>query len=412
MASQKTPKRQKIVKALIIIADIENSSLFAEASPPGGYNKMIREYHRIASRAVDEYCRVSVAREEAILYKKAYGDEVIILLKSKNIKEIATYALDLAVLLEVEWSKSRFNNRRIRENEEPFRLRIGIGFGRVAMAESVWGQGVTPEGYAIARTKRIESCAGAELNEPHILVTGILRDTIARINGIKLGGSEIIQPVKTTGTKPFEALRIKSYEGLYNEFKERIRTRNRYVRWFTLGIQAFSAGAFKEAYRSFKLAVKARPTGVIALTNLAGILIYMGELDEAEKNLRKVLRIKKNSPEALTNLGSLLDRKGKIDAAEQAYRKALRYKPEYALAHYNLGNVLFKQGKLDEAEAAYKKTIKLKPDYIAAYHNYTSIRENQERYNDALKLARKVLSINPHLKSSIELVKPFENLNK
>jgi len=92
MASRKTSKRQKTVRALIIIADIENSSLFAETSPPGGYNKMIREYHRIASRAVDEYSRFSIAREEAILYKKAYGDEVIILLKSSNIKEIVTYA--------------------------------------------------------------------------------------------------------------------------------------------------------------------------------------------------------------------------------------------------------------------------------------------------------------------------------
>ncbi|NQT35828.1 tetratricopeptide repeat protein [bacterium] len=412
MASRKTSKRQKTVRALIIIADIENSSLFAETSPPGGYNKMIREYHRIASRAVDEYSRFSIAREEAILYKKAYGDEVIILLKSSNIKEIVTYALDIAVLLEVEWSRSRFNTARINDNKEPFRLRIGIGLGRVTMAESVWGQGVTPEGYAIARTKRIEACAGAELNEPHILITGSLRDTVVGIDGIKLGGSQMIRPAKTTGTKPFEALRIKSYEGLYNEFKERIRTRDRYVRWFTLGIQAFSAGAYKEAYRSFKLAVKARPTGVIALTNLAGILIYMGKLDEAEENLRKVLKIKKDLPEALTNLGSLLDRKERIDEAEHAYRKALKYNPEYALAHYNLGNILFKQGRLDEAEMSYKSAIKLKPDYIAAYHNYTSIRENQERYNDALKLARKVLSINPHLKSSIELVKHFENLTK
>ncbi len=412
MARSKKKRHSKVVNAIIIIADIENSSQIAETTSPGTYNNMIREYHRIASRAIDEYSRTNRRLNEAVFYKKAIGDEVIILLNFRNRKEIVTFALNFAVLLEVEWSKSRFNGRRIREDKSPCRLRIGIGQGQVTIAESVWEQGDTPEGYAIAKTKRIEANAGADLSEPHILIAGSLKSIVQEIGGIETGASEIIHPIKTVGTKAFEAVRIKSYEGLYNEFKQRIRIRDRYSRWFTLGYQAYSAGDYNEAYRCFKLAVKYRPEGELTLTNLAGICLFLGKLDEAETTLRKVLSLRKDCHQALNTLGSVLVKQDRLDEAEKMFRKALKSNPEYSLSHYNLGNTLFELNRPEEAEDAYKKAIKLQPDYIQAYCNLAALRLNQERLDDALMLTKKALAINPHHEVTQKQVKYLETLKK
>ncbi len=292
MANSSKSKRPKRVKAIILIADIENSSRLAETIPPQEYDRVIREYHRIASRAIDEYSPVRIYKK-GILAKRAYGDEILVLFHYKNLVEILTFVLNLAVFLEVEWSRSRFNARQIRENRSPFRLRIGIGQGVVTMAPSVWDQGLTPEGYAIAITKRIESCAGGELNEPHILVAGALKPIMKEINGIEIGQSIQIPENIARGTKSIEAVRLKSYVGLYNEFKQRIRMRDGYQRWFTRGYQALSAGDYKEAYRCNKLAIKYKPDDVAARTNLASILMRHGKLAEAESILRKVLKKEK-----------------------------------------------------------------------------------------------------------------------
>ena len=407
---QQKTRRSKTIDAIIIIADIENSSQIAETTSASTYNSMIREYHRIASRAVDEYSRTSKALDDAIIYKRAIGDEIIILLSSRDRRQLINFALNLAVLLEVEWSRSRFNGRRIREDESPCRLRVGIGHGRVTLAESVWDQGYTPEGYAIAKTKRIETNAGADLSEPHILIAGSLKSLVQDIKGIETGASEVIHPIKSIGTKSFEAVRIKSYEGLYNEFKQRIRMTDRYSRWFTLGYQAYSAGDYKEAYRCFKLAVKYRPEGVLTLTNLAGILLYLNKLDEAEATLRKVLRLKKNCYQALNTLGSVLVKQGRHEEAEQVFRRALKSNPEYSISFYNLGNTLFELNRTEEAEEAYKRAIKLQPDYVQAYCNLAALRLNQERIDDALRLTNKALEINPHNEVTIRQVNYLETL--
>ena len=287
---------------------------------------------------------------------------------------------------------------------------MGIGYGKITMAESVWGQGVTPEGYAIARTKRIESNAGAEINEPHILISSRIKSAVEKIKGIEIGRTEIIHPYKTVGTKSFEAIRIKSYEGLYNEFKKRIKTKDRYARWLTLGYQAFSAGDFNEALRCYKYAAKARPEAIFAMSNLAGILTKMGKLDEAEATLRKLLRTRKGCPEALNNLGTVLVRQGRIEEAETAYRRALRVKPEYPLALYNLGNTLNELNKYEEAEIAYRQAIKLKPEYAQALCNLASVKHEQGHINEALELARRALEIKPNHKVIIRIVTEFEEL--
>lgn len=376
MTTNKKHRRRKTIEAIIIIADIENSSFFAERTTADEYNRMIREYHRIASKAIDEYSRASTDLKEGILHKRAFGDEILILLNSRNMSAQVTYALNLAVLLEVEWSRSQFNSRRIRENKPPCRLRVGIGYGEVTLAESVWEQGPTPEGYAIARAKRIESCAGGSINAPHILVTSRLSAHLENIKGIETGKCEAVPANDAKGISALEAVRIKSYEGLYNEFKRRIRMGDRYTKWFTRGYQAHSAGDYREAYRCTKLAVKIRPDSTRALNNLGTALLSLGRNEEAEQVLRNVV---------------------KAD-------------PEYPRAYYNLGNLLSKLQKNEEAAGAYKKAIKLKPDYHQALSNFACVRLGQGLIDEALVLARKALTLNPDNEVEIKLVDLLKKL--
>lgn len=411
MTNGSNPKRVKRIEAIILIADIENSSFLAETIPPREYDRVIREYHRIASRAVDEYSPAGI-HKKGILAKRAYGDEILVLFHYQDLVEILTFVLNLAVFLEVEWSSSRFNTRQIRENKSPFRLRIGIGQGMVTLAQSVWDQGLTPEGYSITITKRIESRAGGGLNEPHILVAGSLKSILKKIRGIEIGQSIQIPENTARGTKSIEAVRLKSYVGLFNEFKQRIKIRDGYLKWFTRGYHALSAGDYKEAYRCNKLAIKYRSHGVAALNNLATILIGQGNLLEAETTLRKALKMKKGYETAalLNNLGSVLNRQGKFEEAEGIFRKAIRENSDNPLSHYNLGTAQFLLNNIDEAEVALKRAIELNPDYAYALNNLAEVREAQKRYDEALQLAQRALELEPDNKEIITLVKRLQKL--
>ncbi|MCF7810311.1 tetratricopeptide repeat protein [bacterium] len=405
--TEKKKRRSKRVEVIILIADIENSSHIAETIPDREYNNMLREYHRIAFRALDKYTPRII--EQSIVARRAYGDEILLLVQNKDPVEMLTNVLSLAVFFEVEWSRSRFNSKRIHDYQAPCRLRVGVGHGKVILAESVWGQGMTPEGYAIATAKRIEAHAGGALNEPHILVAASLKPILEQVKGIEICPSIIIPENKSKGINAIEAIRLRSYEGLYNEFRQNIKIMDKYSRWFTRGYQASSAGDYEEASKCYRLAAKSRPNSPNAMGTLAGVLIHLGKLDEAEEVSREALEMNRDSTIALNNLGSILYKKEKFHEAEGIFQKLIKKEPSKSMYFYNLGCVLEQQDKHDEASDAFEKAIILNPKYVTALANLAEVRLGQERFIEADMLLKRALEIDPDNPGLIETV---EKVNK
>ncbi|MFC2150503.1 tetratricopeptide repeat protein [Calditrichota bacterium] len=401
--------KPRSVNAVILIADIENSSYYAEASSPAQYNRMIREYHRIASKSVDQYVSESWELEDSILVKRAHGDEILIILRARTLSKGVSYALNLAVLLDVEWSKSRFNSRRIRDDEPPCRLRVGIASGNINMESSVWDQGVTPEGYAIVQTKRIEAAAGGDIHEPHILVDANLRKYVLKLKGVSLGSVKMLHANPQRKINSLEAIRVKSYAGLYNEFKQRLRTSNQYQRWFTRGYQAWSAGNSEESLHAFRMAVKIRPDGIGALASLAGILIHFNQLDEAEDYCRQAISLRDNFATAHTNLGSILVFQKRYKEAIKHYKHAVSLQPDEPKSLFNLGNAYKHLDQYEEAVEAYQQALHLKPDYYKAMCNFAVVKKDLGQFDEAIELVKKAIELEPHEEPIHRLLKSIED---
>jgi tetratricopeptide (TPR) repeat protein len=112
---------------------------------------------------------------------------------------------------------------------------------------------------------------------------------------------------------------------------------------------------------------------VAALTNLAGCLCELGQLDEAMDACQRGLSLDPNHAPALTNLGNILDAQGRFGDAVIAYRRAVTADPTYAQGHANLAVGLRVTGAMDEALAASHRAATLDPDDPLVRFNHAHV---------------------------------------
>jgi tetratricopeptide (TPR) repeat protein len=131
------------------------------------------------------------------------------------------------------------------------------------------------------------------------------------------------------------------------------------------------------------------PNTLGAISNLAGVLRMLGELEEAEALFREALDRRRRvlgeaHPHTLTsinNVGYVLQARGRLAEAEPFYREALERRrrvlgpdhPDTVRSNNNVGSVLEAQGKLVEAEPFFAESFRLAqnsqnpPDIAAVY---------------------------------------------
>ena len=248
-------------ETVVIIADIEESSAFAERNTLATYNRIIRQYHRIAAKAIDQYLQHSEI-PNTHTFRRAYGDEVLVILKTEHIPDAVRHALHLAVLLDVKWMRSNFNSQRLKDKLGICRIRIGIGCGRLRWQESVWNQGKTPEGYLIVLTKHIESNAAERIKKPdtpRILVDFDLRQKMDHIEGVDLGETFTLIDDKDKKIRDVEVFNILKHDKLYAEYSKRINAKKRVEDWFAKGYTAIIAGKYEEALTILEELQKIQP---------------------------------------------------------------------------------------------------------------------------------------------------------
>jgi len=142
--------------------------------------------------------------------------------------------------------------------------------------------------------------------------------------------------------------------------------------WINLGNLLSDQNRPKEAVAAFREALKherrdrdglvSADGPVVALTNLAGCLRELGELDEALDACQCGLSLDPDYVPALTNLGIILDAQGRSEESVTAYRRAVTVDPAYAQGHANLAVGLRVTGAMDEALAASHRAVALDPD--------------------------------------------------
>ena len=92
-----------------------------------------------------------------------------------------------------------------------------------------------------------------------------------------------------------------------------------------------------------------------------------GRFADAFTFFRKALEIDPTAAPFHINLGNALKELGRTNEALDSYRQAIALKPDFAEAHGNLGGLYFSQGRADEACCAYETAIEHRPERGSFY---------------------------------------------
>jgi tetratricopeptide (TPR) repeat protein len=150
---------------------------------------------------------------------------------------------------------------------------------------------------------------------------------------------------------------------------------------------------------------KARPR-----SNLARVLIALGQTDLAIDHLKKALQMRSDLPAIHLNLGEAFFRKGDLEAAKDSYLNVLELSPKSKKAYVGMAKVLTQQGQANEAVRYYQMALKINPDYAAAYNSlgilFSDLGQTEEAiHNYRMALQKRPDFAEPYNNLAIELVK-------
>jgi tetratricopeptide (TPR) repeat protein len=197
---------------------------------------------------------------------------------------------------------------------------------------------------------------------------------------------DLIQPRFNLATALAGQLRPAEAEQMYRAVIE--REPHHQGAWINLGNlladqnkPAEAVAAYRKALEDEALANEApenqtsagAPGAVAALTNLAGCLCELGQLDAAMEACQRALSLDASYAPAHTNLGNILDAQGRFEDAVTAHRRAVAADPAYAKGHANLAVALRVIGQLDEALAASHRAVALDPDDPLVRFNHAHV---------------------------------------
>jgi len=418
---------------------------------------MVREFHNTAQKTIDRYSSIKIKNDH--LEKRAYGDEISIFFYSNNIPNDLSHALHCAVQLRNRWLESQFNQEVLEETDHRVELRIGIGLGKVRLEKSIWGQGVTAEGFPIAQAKRIEGKASEIAAKSKILLQATLIEPLKNIDcGIEIGepitinvkgiGDIIVVPVEdyqelqrnyvfelkaysteispedesylnfTAGSfesdNPYhlffrgnEFFRENKFEEAISLYRSALEIKPDFVRGFNnLGMALRRQGKLEEAVEQYRTAIKIKPGYGFGFVNLGVVLKQLGRLDEAIRAYQRAIEINPNDPDGYNNLGAAFRRKGMFEQAVDQYKRAIDLNPDQNLFYSNLGEAYALQGKWLKTIEACQRSIELETFNDEAHFYLGMAYESTGEKNMAIEEYKKTLDINP------KFIEAKERLNK
>ncbi|MFB3917289.1 MAG: tetratricopeptide repeat protein [Terriglobales bacterium] len=117
-----------------------------------------------------------------------------------------------------------------------------------------------------------------------------------------------------------------------------------------------------EHYRAALTKPNTKP-GAAVLHNKIGIaLLQLGAYKDADKSFKRAVKLDHVYAEAYNNLGAAYYLQRKYGKAIKEYVRALRLREQDATFHNNLGTALFMQRKFPEAQQEFMRALELNPN--------------------------------------------------
>jgi tetratricopeptide (TPR) repeat protein len=163
--------------------------------------------------------------------------------------------------------------------------------------------------------------------------------------------------------------------------------------WGSIGQQL--GGRLMELDGQFTLPLDEAPISLYDAIAQAETYEAAGAWLEAERLYKIAMRMDRSDPVLPFNLGNVLDARGEEKEAILSYQTAVARAPEFADAWYNLAVISGRNGRLEEAMRYYRAALQAHPDYEDALHNLALLLTKIGRYSEALPLWERLISIAP-----------------
>ena len=128
-----------------------------------------------------------------------------------------------------------------------------------------------------------------------------------------------------------------------------------------LGSAYHASDDFERAESYYRQALDVNPSYVLALKDLAMVLVNTGELHEAEELLQKALKLRPRDPMVLNNMAVLFDRKGDFEEATRFFQEGLDDHPNHEGLLVNYGMFLHDNDRWVEAEPILRRVLEINP---------------------------------------------------
>lgn len=125
-------------------------------------------------------------------------------------------------------------------------------------------------------------------------------------------------------------------------------------------------GKFPEARTEFAEAIRIKPDDLPSRTELAQVLLELGETEQLALLCKETARLQAGDPRAVALLAEQRLREQKDLEALELVRGLVDARPQLAEAHRNLGDVLLQLGQLEPAAEAYRAALARSPDLASA----------------------------------------------
>ncbi len=124
---------------------------------------------------------------------------------------------------------------------------------------------------------------------------------------------------------------------------------------YVLGSLALEKEDYISAEDYLHRSLKAEPTSVFVLNDLAVTKLKLGKADEAEKLIRQSFITDDQVYASWDTLGSILLFKGNIESAAEAFQTALRLNDKDLRVHLHVAQIHFRKGELDKSREIIRK---------------------------------------------------------
>jgi len=167
------------------------------------------------------------------------------------------------------------------------------------------------------------------------------------------------------------------------------------------GMQLAAAGKLREAIDKLKSAVSLYPEFVIALNEMSGLYINLGELDPASEVLSTALKFEPDNPTLRLNYGYVLLLRERFVDSERELRRAEELKDDSVMAHLYHGRVLIRLRNFDEAEKELRRTLSLGgSSSVMAYRYLGALYSERRETSKAIEALENYLKHAPNAKDS------------